>query len=88
MPFRFLTVNLQRTNGYLPYSSDTYGCHSLLLSKRRQRNPHARFHPYILSSPELASLFSWCPDVNREGETHLFAGKLPWDNTLSFVRDT
>jgi len=67
----------EQQNGYLPYTHDKYGCHSMLLTKRRQRNPHSRFHPYHISSPELAPLLEWCPDgVN--GESALFNGYVPW----------
>jgi len=44
-----------------------------LCSKRRSRNPFSRFHS---SSPELRSLFDWCPAVR----TRLFEGPLPWDS--------
>jgi len=63
-------------NAYKPYTQDMYGCHSTLLSKRRSRNPFSRFHSYYTSSPELRSLFDWCPDVR----TRLFEGPLPWDS--------
>ncbi|KAG5351867.1 hypothetical protein C0989_004690 [Termitomyces sp. Mn162] len=73
----------ERKNGYVPYSQDLYGCHSVLLSKRRQRNRHARFHSYYQSSPELRDLIDWCPNLasssKDEGE-QLFPGELPWDN--------
>ena len=70
----------QRKNGYLPYSVDTYGCHDVLLSKRRSRNPFIRFHPYFTSSPELAPLFNWCPSSSVDGgQTAVFSGPLPWD---------
>lgn len=62
-------------NGYNPYSKDLYGCHSFLTSKRRQRNPHFRFHPYHSSNPRLSTLFNWCPD----GSLAIFSGGLPWD---------
>lgn len=71
------TWNKQR-NGYLPYTLDRYGCHSALLKKRRLRNPHARFHPYIVSAPELRSLFGWCPGDGEGGEDAVFPGDLPW----------
>lgn len=68
----------QRLNGYLPYSVDTYGCHDLLLSKRRGRNPFIRFHPYHTSAPELAPLLEWCPGPIEGGQTAVFDGRLPW----------
>ncbi|KIY43292.1 hypothetical protein FISHEDRAFT_53741 [Fistulina hepatica ATCC 64428] len=67
----------EKTNGYLPYSQDLYGCHGYLQSKRLQRNPFARFHSYYTSSPELSSLLDWCPDSSSG--TRLFDGRLPWD---------
>lgn len=69
----------ERVNGYLPYSMDLYGCRSFLLSKRQQRNPFSRFHSYYVSFPELGPLLDWCPD-NRERDTTLFLGPLPWDH--------
>ncbi|KAL0956222.1 hypothetical protein HGRIS_002378 [Hohenbuehelia grisea] len=63
----------ERKNGFLPYTSDYYGCHSFLLAKRRQRNPFRRYHPYHTSAAELKTLFDWCPDQNK-----LFTGRLPW----------
>jgi hypothetical protein len=70
----------QRQNGYVPYAADSYGCHALLLSKRQQRNPFARFHSYYTSSPELKELLDWCPGAIEGGQTTLFGGKLPWDH--------
>ncbi|KAJ8521192.1 hypothetical protein ONZ45_g2079 [Pleurotus djamor] len=66
----------EKKNGYLPYSQDLYGCHSYLLSKRRQRNPFLRFHPYHSSAPELADLLDWCPDA----PVMTFSGSLPWSS--------
>ncbi|KAF8629204.1 hypothetical protein AX17_005789 [Amanita inopinata Kibby_2008] len=66
-------------NGYIPYSKDLYGCHSLLASKRRRRNPHSRFHPYYTSTPELISLLTWCPDNVDGGSSAVYPGTLPWD---------
>ncbi|GLB37315.1 hypothetical protein LshimejAT787_0403660 [Lyophyllum shimeji] len=68
----------ERQSGYLPYSKDLYGCHSVLLSKRRQRNLYTRFHSYYQSCPELRRLMDWCPTMSGEGEG-LFTGRLPWD---------
>ncbi|KAG6886305.1 hypothetical protein C0993_006715 [Termitomyces sp. T159_Od127] len=73
----------ERKNGYAPYSQDLYGCHSMLLSKRRQRNIHARFHSYYQSCPELRDLIDWCPNSvssSKDGDGQLFPGKLPWDD--------
>ncbi|KAJ7782827.1 hypothetical protein B0H16DRAFT_1494517 [Mycena metata] len=64
----------ERKNGYLPYLEDLYGCHGFLAAKRISRNSAARFPPYHLSSPELALLMGWCPQI----KTQLFRGKLPW----------
>lgn len=75
MPIWFI----QRQNGYLPYLEDSYGCHDVLLAKRRSRNLGARFHPYFTSSPELAGLFNWCPNAAEGGQTALYSGPLPWD---------
>lgn len=71
----------KRENGYIPYSTDLYGCRSFLLSKRRQRNPYNRFHSYYSSSPELQSLLDWCPK-SREHTLALFQGSLPWSHAL------
>ncbi|KAL6305768.1 hypothetical protein BKA93DRAFT_776649 [Sparassis latifolia] len=70
----------ERLNGYLPYTLDNYGCHDFLLSKRRQRNPFARYHSYYTSSPELGPLLDWCPGPSEGGQTVIYTGPLPWDN--------
>ncbi|PFH52063.1 hypothetical protein AMATHDRAFT_74551 [Amanita thiersii Skay4041] len=67
-------------NGYIPYLKDLYGCHSFLASKRRRRNPHLRFPPYIHSTPHLAFLLNWCPGPTEKGASTIFAGDLPWDH--------
>ncbi|KZT10585.1 uncharacterized protein LAESUDRAFT_339231 [Laetiporus sulphureus 93-53] len=77
----------EKLNGYLPYSVDIYGCHDFLLSKRRSRNPFKRFHSYYTSSPELASLFDWCPDTADGGRAALFHGPLPWDYLRPSIMD-
>ncbi|PCH43583.1 hypothetical protein WOLCODRAFT_103794 [Wolfiporia cocos MD-104 SS10] len=69
----------ERLNGYIPYTLDTYGCHDLLRSKRRTRNPFIRYHSYYTSSSELAALFDWCPGDRTGGQTTTFDGPLPWD---------
>ncbi|CAL1708221.1 unnamed protein product [Somion occarium] len=69
----------ERQNGYLPYTRDVYGCHDLLQSKRKSRNPFIRYHSYYTSSPELGPLFNWCPGPEDGGQTALFDGPLPWD---------
>ncbi|KZT72146.1 hypothetical protein DAEQUDRAFT_749578 [Daedalea quercina L-15889] len=69
----------ERLNGYLPYTIDTYGCHDMLLSKRRSRNPFIRFHSYHSSSPELVPLLNWCPGSSDGGRTAVYGGPLPWD---------
>ena len=74
-----VTNGLQKLNGYLPYTVDTYGCHDLLLSKRRSRNPFIRFHSYYSSSPELMRLLNWCPGPTDGGQTAVYGGPLPWD---------
>ncbi|KAH7912264.1 hypothetical protein BJ138DRAFT_808448 [Hygrophoropsis aurantiaca] len=68
-------------NGFTPYSVDSYGCHDYLLSKRRQRNIFARFHPYYTSSPELRGLLNWCPSavIGVDDATTIYKGPLPWD---------
>ncbi|KAG0141767.1 hypothetical protein CROQUDRAFT_663395 [Cronartium quercuum f. sp. fusiforme G11] len=53
---------------------DTYGCKGNLILKRKFRNPFRRFHPYVISCPELIDLFEWCPS-NGIG---WFDGPLPW----------
>ncbi|KAI0708187.1 hypothetical protein C8T65DRAFT_650315 [Cerioporus squamosus] len=67
-------------NGYLPYTQDTYGCHDLLLSKRRARNPFMRYHSYYSSAPELGPLLNWCPGPSEGGQTAIYPGPLPWDH--------
>ncbi|RPD54166.1 hypothetical protein L227DRAFT_512146 [Lentinus tigrinus ALCF2SS1-6] len=67
-------------NGYLPYTQDTYGCHGLLLSKRRARNPFMRYHSYYSSAPELGPLLNWCPGPSEGGQTVAYPGPLPWSH--------
>lgn len=86
-PETFTDDLLQQRNGYLPFTLDTYGCHSVLLNKRIQRNPYLRFHPYYTSSPELAALLDWCPGNTEGGTDVLFEGPLPWDR-LTIARDS
>jgi len=52
----------------------------MLLNKRRQRNPHARFHPYGISVPELTPLLDWCPGEEKGGDVYVFPGALPWSH--------
>ena len=72
-------ANIQRKNGYIPYTLDTYGCHDMLAEKRRSRNPFIRFHPYLTSSPDLAPLLNFCPNEVHGGPTTIYDGPLPWD---------
>ncbi|PIL33843.1 hypothetical protein GSI_03549 [Ganoderma sinense ZZ0214-1] len=78
-------------NGYLPYTEDTYGCHGVLLAKRRARNPFLRHHPYYSSAPELAALLNWCPgpsdQEHGQDQTAVFPGPLPWDSDGAFGRE-
>ncbi|KAI0373506.1 hypothetical protein BV20DRAFT_989291 [Pilatotrama ljubarskyi] len=67
-------------NGYLPYTQDTYGCHGILLAKRRARNPFLRFHSYYSSAPELGALLNWCPGRGEGGQTAVYPGRLPWED--------
>jgi hypothetical protein len=71
----------QAKNGYRPFTSDLYGCHSFLLAKRRRRNQSARFHSYHTSSPELRGLLDWCPSVDEGGNAAIYPGPLPWDRS-------
>ncbi|KAF8973186.1 hypothetical protein BDZ97DRAFT_1649296 [Flammula alnicola] len=80
-------VEGERLNGYIPYTLDIYGCHSVLLDKRRQRNPYSRFHPYYTSCPEIAPLLDWCPGDVHGGRDTLFEGELPWDRP-TIARDS
>ncbi|EPQ57642.1 hypothetical protein GLOTRDRAFT_115482 [Gloeophyllum trabeum ATCC 11539] len=64
-------------NALIPYKKDLYGCHPPLSTKRRNRNPFARFHSYYTSAPELAGLMNYCPE---SGTSKIFDGPLPWDN--------
>jgi len=66
----------EELNGYMPYLSDLYGCHTYLADKRRQRNYAMRYPPYYLSCPDLRPLLKWCPQV----QTQLFSGRLPWSS--------
>jgi hypothetical protein len=55
------------------FQVDPYGVGPLLTSKREERNPFRRQHPYRTSCPELKELFEY-----RSSE--LFDGALPWAN--------
>ncbi|KAF7315259.1 hypothetical protein MIND_00040300 [Mycena indigotica] len=87
-PFTYIGVDIpgdnslarqgERENGYLPYAADLYGCHSFLSNKRKQRNYAARYPPYYLSNPRLASFLSWCPYE----PTSIFPESLPWSTGL------
>jgi hypothetical protein len=57
---------IQRTNAYLLYQKDVYGCHSKLASKRVTRNPFLKLHPYWASAKELRGLLEWCPDSSLQ----------------------
>jgi len=54
------------------YTRDPYSAGPFFQSKREQRNPFRRRHPYSQSCPELVSLFEY------QGP-QLFSGPLPWD---------
>ncbi|TFK53893.1 hypothetical protein OE88DRAFT_1675182 [Heliocybe sulcata] len=64
------------TNALIPYRKDLYGCHPPLSTKRRNRNPFARYHSYYTSAPELAGLMDYCPET---GSNAIFDRPLPWD---------
>jgi hypothetical protein len=61
--------------GLAPSQRDLYACHDSLLAKRRGRNPFRRVPPYLVSAPELAGLFEWCPADGVE----VYDGTLPWE---------
>jgi len=61
--------------GLKPYSADLYGCHGILLLKRRGRNPFRRIHPYFTSNKNLENLLEYCPD----NPTAVYPGRLPWE---------
>ncbi|KAL7005848.1 hypothetical protein EMMF5_004584 [Cystobasidiomycetes sp. EMM_F5] len=65
----------EREHGLIPYQKDIYGCHGVLLAKRRARNPFMRVHPYFTSNPELRDLLEYCPSDGIS----VFPGYLPWD---------
>lgn len=79
-PSMITLTSPQRQNGYLPYTADLYGCHSVLLAKRQKRNPFSRFHSYHTSAPDIGPVLEWCPDAKDGGKTALFRGTLPWDH--------
>ena len=53
------------------FQRDPYGCHGLLMQKRKQRDPFARTLPYPNGCVELRDLFSYCANS-------IYHGKLPW----------
>ncbi|PWN27754.1 hypothetical protein BDZ90DRAFT_232149 [Jaminaea rosea] len=68
----------EKIKGFALFERDMYGCHGRLLSKRRDRNPTRRFHPYYTSAPEIADLLNWCPGDNL-GLQGVYRDSLPWD---------
>lgn len=63
-------------NAGIPFTADPYGCsNDILVSKRRQRNPFRRTHPYSLSCPELFDLLTIC---NRNNVPEAIYNNLPW----------
>ncbi|KAI0567442.1 hypothetical protein FGB62_2g238 [Gracilaria domingensis] len=71
----------ERARALGPFSGDPYGCHSPVLnSKRQDRNPYIRYHPYPQGCPELSALFRHC-------SRSLFKGPLPWDPRVGTDED-
>lgn len=59
---------------YLEFEKDLYGCNLNLIEKRKARNSFRRFHPYLISNPDIRGLLDWCP-INGIDE---YVGTLPW----------
>ncbi|KAA1107176.1 hypothetical protein PGT21_005030 [Puccinia graminis f. sp. tritici] len=59
---------------YLEFEKDLYGCNLSLMEKRKKRNGFRRFHPYLISNPDIRGLLDWCP-INGIDE---YEGTLPW----------
>ena len=56
-----------------PYRIDPYGCHSTVLtSKRQARNPFRRRHAYEITNPQLSKLLEFCP------KSGWYDSILPW----------
>lgn len=67
----------ERKNALEPFIRDPHGCkESLLVDKRRQRNPFRRMHPYFFSCPELFNLFTVCSSDLSAEEMYT---NLPWN---------
>lgn len=69
----------ERSQAMGPFAGDPYGCKTRVLSsKRLERNPYIRYHPYPQGCPELADLFRHCGRST-------FSGPLPWDPRVNPV---
>lgn len=72
-----LAADGEAANAGIPFSKDPHGCtNRILVSKRRDRNPFRRAHPYALSCPELYKLLSVCS--MKKVQMSLF-DDLPWN---------
>ncbi|EPY50931.1 hypothetical protein SPOG_00534 [Schizosaccharomyces cryophilus OY26] len=69
------SYDAEKNNALLPFTEDPYACvHSLLVRKRRERNPYRRQHSYLITCPELIPLIEYCPSKSSK----YYSGKLPW----------
>lgn len=60
------------------FKEDPYGIGESLGSKREERNPFNRMHPYECSNPQLGELLRYCG-------TERLTGSLPWKTTYNFA---
>lgn len=72
-------VDGENVNAGIPFSKDPHGCwNRILVSKRRDRNPFRRSHPYTFSCPELYNLLTICNRRNNIPEE--IYENLPWSH--------
>lgn len=76
----------EEKNAVIPFTEDPHGCfNNILVSKRRQRNPFKRTHPYTFSCPELYNLLTIC---NRNNVPESIYYDLPWSNSQTTELNT
>lgn len=76
----------EAANAGIPFSEDPHGCfNKILVSKRRERNPFHRTHPYTFSCPELYNLLTIC---NRNNVPESVYYSLPWGQASLSISET
>lgn len=66
----------EEQNAVIPFKSDPHGCsNTILVAKRKSRNPFRRSHPYSMSNPQLYRLLTICGGQKALGPQEM---PLPW----------